>query len=898
MTELIAFAPRHLPRIFAALACALLTLAALPATGTAAPVVGSPSAGATLTGVVGVLPRPAGVAGSSRVELLVDGTVAGSAIAPPWGILWDTRVSRDGAHRVQVVAVAPDGRRTTSAPVSVTVRNGAGGGLEATYFHDEGMSDPAHTRIDTGVDFDWGRGRPVPGMPADGFAVRWAGTVEAPTTDSYVIAVTARDGVRMWVDNRLVVDRWSSRELRQHTARLSLVARRRYALRIEYRAHEGDASIRLRWKSFHSAMTAIPQRLLRPTLGESASSWGLRARVFGGRMPRASSQLASRVDSSFDFDWGHGGLDRDLPRDDFLVRWEGSVRVPRPGVYRFWATADDGVRLRVGSRTVLADWRVHAPRTSTGRMTMRRGVRYAMRVDYFEQGGGARLKLEWQPPGGKRGPIPAHLLRPTPAPPKPPAPTSGLIGTYYDDVQMTQQVHQRLDPQVRFDWGSGRAPDPELYPDTFSARWTGSIVPPVSGEYRISTYADDGVRLFVDGELVIDEWRVRSARRDEARVLLEAGRAHDVELQYFQGTGRAKAELAWTPPGGSRATIPTEHLLPRAPDPVPKIQRTPPPPPVPEPGLWGVYHDNEDFTGRMWGRVDPQLAMRWKRGRPHPSVGQDTFSATWTGTLAVPIAGSWRLATEADDGVRVWLDGQLVIDRWTWRSPPLDRSAVLPLVPGRRYDLRVEHHDGGGDSTMELRWSSERVPEQPIPAWAFMTPGPTSVDPPLPPAPAEFAVTDEQLSQPGLLGLYWDDRDYLRPVAARIDETIDSTWKYGSPLSGMGRDSFAIRWLGSVEAPASGDWQFHVTMDDGARLWVCGQLVLESWKDQRVAEHSSQPIRLEPGTRCAIRLDYYEKSGASAVKLAWSASGQPKQLIPVTALRPPARSELGPLWWW
>ncbi|MCW2923597.1 MAG: hypothetical protein JWM98_1001, partial [Thermoleophilia bacterium] len=603
-----------------------------------------------------------------------------------------------------------------------------------------------------------------------------------------------------------------------------------------------------------------------------------------------------RVDSVLSFDWGNGAPARGVPSDNFSARWSGTLRAPKAGRYRFWATADDGVRLQVGAKRVLLDWHEHAAKTTSGVVVLRRGVRSPIRLDYYEAGGGAVMRLEWQPPGGKRGPIPASLLTPDPAPAKPAPPTTGLVGTYYDETNMTKPIVQRLDPEVRFDWNRAQ-PDPEMYPDTYSVRWTGSVTAPVTGAYRLATRADDGTRLFVDGQPIVDDWTVHGARWKEGVVQLEAGHSYDIELQYYQGNGGAEVQLAWTPPGGARTVIPTQYLAPRPPSPEPMTQPVPAPPAVPEPGLWGVYHDEEDFTGRMYGRTDAQLAMHWK-GQPHPSIDRDTFSVRWTGSLAVPLEGDYRLVTDADDGVRVWLDGQPLIDRWTWRSPSVDRSAAVHLVPGRRYDLRVDQHDGAGDAGIELRWTSARIPEQPIPTWALMTPGEVAGELALPDAPEPFAVSDDQLAQPGLLGLYWDDLAYLQPKLARVDATVDGRWGTASPAAGMGRDEFAVRWLGSVVAPRAGAWRFHVTADDGLRLWVCGRLVLDAWKVQGASEYTSEPINLTPGAPCAVRLDYFEQGGEASVKLAWSAADQPKQVIPATALRPPTRAELGPLWWW
>ncbi|MBC7460157.1 MAG: hypothetical protein H7287_02210 [Thermoleophilia bacterium] len=874
-------------------ACVLLVL---PRAASAAAGVASPASASTVAGVVGVVARTGGGDDIVQVDLTVDGVNTGSSFNAPWGVLWDTRSVPDGAHDLRLASTSSTGVVSTSAPVRVKVSNGAGGGLAATYFRRADLTDAAVTRTDAAVNFDWGRQPPVPELPADGFSVRWAGSLEAPTTDVYTFTVQASDGVRLWLDQRLLVDEWGRRGDGTHTATVSLGAGKHYALRLEYANASGDAGVHLRWKSFHSGLTTIPARLLRPSPSASARTYGLRATFFSSGTMRSKAQLNTRVDPVLQFNWGSGSPDASVPHDSFYARWSGTLIAPKTGTYKFFTRADDGVRLFVGGRRVTNDWSIHPVRTSTGSIKLRKGKRYPIRLDYYEAGGQSEVSLRWQPPKGKQQALPPRALVPDAAPPVPPRPTSGLVGTYFDDIAMRAPILTRLDNTVEFDWNAG-SPDPTMMPSDYSVRWTGALLPQATGTYELATEADDGVRVFVDGELVINDWRTHGPQWQRASLQLIAGRPAAIEVQYFQGGGGAKMQLAWTPPGGRRAAIPTANLQPREPVGPPLRQQPPAPPEQPQPGLWGVYYDEEDFTGAMAGRVDPLLAFSWRGGRPHPAVGQDTFSAAWTGSLAVPLAGDYTFTAQADDGVRVWIDGRLVIDRWIWRNPPIDRSAPQHLEPGRRYDIRVEQHDGGGDAGIELRWSSADMPEQVVPTWALMTPGPA--DPRVTvPVPPEFGAPPASATQ-GLWGLYWDDIGFRPPALAKVDATVDFDWGSGAPVSVMGSDTFTTRWLGTVEAPSAGDWTFRVRADDGVRLWVCGQLLVDQWKDQGATEYAaSAPVHLEPGTPCAIKLEYYENGGGASVRLLWGSATTPKQVVPATALHPPTAESLAPFWWW
>jgi beta-glucosidase len=100
---------------------------------------------------------------------------------------------------------------------------------------------------------------------------------------------------------------------------------------------------------------------------------------------------------------------------------------------------------------------------------------------------------------------------------------------------------------VGFDWGDG-GPAAEVGHDRFSVRWTGRLVPDQGGEYELSVSSDDGVRLWLDGKLLIDDWQTHATETKKATVILVAGREYDLKLEYFEQSGRASITLGWAQP--------------------------------------------------------------------------------------------------------------------------------------------------------------------------------------------------------------------------------------------------------------------------------------------------------------------------------------------------------------
>ena len=138
----------------------------------------------------------------------------------------------------------------------------------------------------------------------------------------------------------------------------------------------------------------------------------------------------------------------------------------------------------------------------------------------------------------------------------------GLKGEYFRGRELQgEPLVTRVDPKIVFRWDRGAPTDEPvargeldaaraLDGDGFSVRWTGTLVPPVSGEYELTLTANDGVRLFVDGQKVLEEWSETSvARAVSARVTLEAGREHDIRLEYFEDVRDAEVRLGWRLPG-------------------------------------------------------------------------------------------------------------------------------------------------------------------------------------------------------------------------------------------------------------------------------------------------------------------------------------------------------------
>ena len=150
----------------------------------------------------------------------------------------------------------------------------------------------------------------------------------------------------------------------------------------------------------------------------------------------------------------------------------------------------------------------------------------------------------------------------------------GVLGEYYHGSAgdpWRDLVLERIDPTIDFNWGD-TSPDPSVNADGFTVRWTGMLTVPASSTYTFHTETDDGIRLWVGGQQIIDNWTDHGTTHDSGDIALEVGRQYEIILEYYENGGGAVCELSWESPTIAREAIPSQYLsverpFPRKPDP-------------------------------------------------------------------------------------------------------------------------------------------------------------------------------------------------------------------------------------------------------------------------------------------------------------------------------------------
>ncbi len=258
-------------------------------------------------------------------------------------------------------------------------------------------------------------------------------------------------------------------------------------------------------------------------------------------------------------------------------------------------------------------------------------------------------------------------------------------GEYFNNADLAGTPSlTRNDANIGFSWGQGW-PNPKLSADNYSVRWTRSINFK-TGTYRFDVKWSGGVRMYVDGIPIIDAWAPGAEARQQD-VALGAG-YHTLVLEFHKTTGQGYIYLSW------------QQYSP-APGPLP----TPIPAQPPAGGAWtGYYFANMFLDDLAFTRIDPSIDFNWGTASPGTGVPKDVWSARWISTQYFPSAGTYEFLAQVDDGVRIYVDNNLVVNDWFDHSGVSKGTANLAAGP---HTVKVEYYDRGREAMITVWWNKK-----------------------------------------------------------------------------------------------------------------------------------------------------------------------------------------------
>jgi len=275
-----------------------------------------------------------------------------------------------------------------------------------------------------------------------------------------------------------------------------------------------------------------PDAPLEPTEAESKCEEGqFLQKIYQGR-DLSGDVLNETCVNEINFDLGRNSAFDGGPRDDFSIRWEGR-KVFESAEYEINSTTDDGMRILIDDEKIFESWRGQAPTDYDIPVTL--NGKHDIVVEYYERGGGAVAKTKFN-----------RVITPEMLASGDFSCGSGqFMETYYEGKGVTDESElllARCSDKIDYNW-KRRSPSGAVPRDNFTGVFETQLELE-AGNYEFTSTTDDGVRVYVNDELIIDRWRDQAPRTYKGNIQLEEG-IHNIKMEYYERGGGAVARLRW-----------------------------------------------------------------------------------------------------------------------------------------------------------------------------------------------------------------------------------------------------------------------------------------------------------------------------------------------------------------
>lgn len=252
-------------------------------------------------------------------------------------------------------------------------------------------------------------------------------------------------------------------------------------------------------------------------------------------------------------------------------------------------------------------------------------------------------------------------------------------------------------------------------------------------------------------------------------------------------------------------------------------------------GWNAAYWNNTTLSGRpVLERTEESIDYEWLSSSPHGAVRNDGFSVRWTRTINVP-PDVYRFVAVADDGIRVWIDDELILDEW--RNAYITRYETEAEIGPGPHEVRVEYFESSEHATAKLSW--ERL----------------------------NPVADSWRAE------YFNNMDFSgQPALVRDDAAVRFDWQDGSPEPGVvNNNDFAVRWTREIDF-TNETYRFFLTSHGPSRLYLDGELLIDIAAGEPLGIHTSDIFMSDRSV--PVTVEYFNEAGSAAVHLFWAEAGE------------------------
>ena len=615
---------------------------------------------------------------------------------------------------------------------------------------------------------------------------------------NYVISGTVQGGIKVYVDEELLIEEWAS-GLNEINSKFTL--------------NEGTHHVRVEYKNDHEKIPFIKLDVLEEATDESeepgadseessdeAEEPGVDSEESSDETEESRETVnqstffsAARTsinhwtaefyaNTSFsgkpivntyeklNLNWGTGSPHPSIPNDKFSAVFKKQLNVGETSFYRISGRADDGIRVYVDNKLVINHWKdgVNNYRKD---LLLTKGT-HDIKVEYYDNKYSAAISVDVTPI--------KEIV------------DENWEAAYYPNGNFTGNPVVKKMNKLDLNWGSG-SPDSKIPNDNFTATFHKKLKVTKVTDFLFEGRADDGIRVYVNDKLVINQWK-EGVNRYSNKVRLSPGE-HLIRVEYFDKKYSAAISLdiidltassdAWT----------------------------------------ATYYPTKNFQGASVKRVVQKLDLNWGTGSPAVGIPSDNFSAIFEKKLVVQKSGTYHITGRADDGIRVFVDGKLVIN--SWKNGVNTLNHLVELSKGT-HNIKVEYYDEKYSAAIKLDIKEASVPKD---AW---------------------------------LATYYPTKSFTGLPVKRYEQKLDLNWGAGSPDSSIPKDNFTATFEREIQVTKAGTYQFSGRADDGIRIFVNGRKELDLWK--KGVNSFSENVDLPVGKH-KIKVEYYDEKYSAAIKL-------------------------------
>jgi beta-N-acetylglucosaminidase len=632
---------------------------------------------------------------------------------------------------------------------------------EAQFYPNFDLSGTPIKETYESISFNWGWDSPHSSIPSDYFSAKFIKTIETEK-GIYNLKVSANDGVRVFVDGELVIDGWDNNQGLRHFDKPIYLEKGQHNIEINYREVVGVAEL-------HFDMEYL-------STGEGWSGIAYTNPDLTGKSVRIGNLPET---TAFHKKWDWDSPAPNIPSDNFSVLLQNSIEI-EDGLYNVEVEANDRVQVYIDGDLVIDEWDNNQGLKFFQKPVKLKKGKHDIVIKYSDVAGIAELKF--------------NLVN---------VPKNKWIGIAYSNTDMTGEsaIIENMPETIDFHQNWGRsAPAPNIPADNFLV-YLQREIEVEEGIYNVEVEANDRVQVYVDGELVIDEWdNDQGLKKFENPVYLRKGN-HTLVIKYSDVAGLA--ELNFT----------LEESI--------KDDR------------WhGIAFSNPDFTGKTaklgYDKKIQDLKFNWGLSSPASDIPKDNFSTVFQRNLNVE-EGLYDLSISANDGVQVYIDGELLIDELN-NTGKVERNIPVYLKSGK-HKVLVKHKDVSGEASLN------------------------------------FGLV-QKLNANGWYGVAYSNPDLTGDSAelTNLPQTVNihKKWDWDAPAPNIPADNFSVLLQRSIEVE-EGLYNVEVEANDRVQVYIDGELIIDEWNNDQGLKFFDRPVYLKSGSHNVV-IKYSDVAGLAELK--------------------------------